>query len=276
MGRINPYNKTLSAPIPLALMEYKMLSDGAKLLYARLLMYAGQNGLCYPAIETLAKDLAKCPRTIINLLTELKDKGFMEWESPPKRNRIVGKTNKYFFLDHPVIVTALAQGKTGSHVQNLSPACAKSGVSHVHNHVSPHVKNLSHKEIINTRDNIRDSSEETFTWPDKDGRPGFRGRALGKVEGDEQESQVEDDRPGRLDLKPETRPQQEPLAPRNKVDWLIKKLEPIQATGAPPIERIKGKYGITTLYNLTRNQLETELSEYSYLWEDNVAAGCPF
>lgn len=88
-------------------MEFGGLSDGAKLLYARLCMYGGENGKCYPSQETLAKNLAKSPRQIIRLLKELETKGFIGWESPAEKKRVVGKTNHYFFLNHPVIVKAM-------------------------------------------------------------------------------------------------------------------------------------------------------------------------
>jgi hypothetical protein len=249
--RINPYNKTLAASIPCALMEYKRLSDGAKLLYARLVMYAGQNGLCYPAIETLAKDLAKSPRTIINLLTELKIKGFIEWESPPKRKRIAGKTNKYFFLDHPVIVAAIAQGKTAPHVKNLLPAYEESFTSPCEKScISPYEESFTQRDNINTRDNIRDSGEEIFTWPD--------------------ESQAKEDKPCGVALKPET-PKTFSLTKGE-----IKDLTALIRKKGQTVTRITRHYRIKSLAELTLNQFEEikGLSDYSnYDWDYMFSTG---
>jgi DNA-binding transcriptional MocR family regulator len=83
-------------------MSYTGLSLGAKLLWARLAQYAGQDGACYPSQKRLASDLGLSDRQIRRLISELNSKGFLEKEAPPYKEQIQGKTVKYFFLHHPI------------------------------------------------------------------------------------------------------------------------------------------------------------------------------
>jgi len=51
----NPHLAFLGVFVPLGLLPFPGLSVHAKLLYGRLMMYAGRDGLCNPALETLSK-----------------------------------------------------------------------------------------------------------------------------------------------------------------------------------------------------------------------------
>lgn len=100
--RFNPWHQFVGSFIPNCLMSYTGLSLGAKLLWARLAQYAGQDGACYPSQQRLAFDLGLSVRQIRRLISELSTKGFLEKEAPAYKDQIQGKTVKYFFLHHPV------------------------------------------------------------------------------------------------------------------------------------------------------------------------------
>jgi len=98
----NPYGLLKGAYIPNAIMKNPELSYPAKILYARLLQYAGNNGVCYPAIETLAEEIAASKQYVIKLLKELESKSFIKRQKPTGKEKLLHKTNRYFFLWHPV------------------------------------------------------------------------------------------------------------------------------------------------------------------------------
>lgn len=100
--RFNPYRHFVGSFIPNCLMSYPGLSLGAKLLWARLAQYAGQNGACYPSQQRLASDLGLSVRQIRRLISELVSKEFLEKEAPAYKDQIQGQTVKYFFLLHPI------------------------------------------------------------------------------------------------------------------------------------------------------------------------------
>jgi hypothetical protein len=94
--RINPYRLFVGSFIPNWLLRRAEVSPGAKLCYARLCQYAGDNGRAFPAQPTLAEELGVKQRQVRNLLSELKKCNLIEAE----RNGL-GQSNDYFFLKHP-------------------------------------------------------------------------------------------------------------------------------------------------------------------------------
>jgi len=104
MGRINPYKKFNGIHIPegLTKIPVSQLSHGAKVCYGRLARYAGENGFCYPKIETLAKEIGVERRAVGNYIEELKKFGLIE-----TKRRGLNKSNYYFFLDNVVLRDAL-------------------------------------------------------------------------------------------------------------------------------------------------------------------------
>jgi DNA-binding transcriptional ArsR family regulator len=93
--RINPYRLFVGSFVPNWLLERTDISDSAKLLYARLSQYAGENGFAFPLIETLAKETGASVATVKRGLTELKEHGLIE-----SQQRGLGQSNVYFFLAH--------------------------------------------------------------------------------------------------------------------------------------------------------------------------------
>lgn len=65
--------------IPLAISRNRELTQTAKLLYGRLLLFAGKNGSCTPSHETLAAEIGIMPRQIRNALAQLSDFGLVDW-----------------------------------------------------------------------------------------------------------------------------------------------------------------------------------------------------
>ena len=65
------------AVIPVSILENKSLSANAKLLYAEILALSKKSGLCYATNAYLGDILALSPRTIPDLLQELKGNGLV-------------------------------------------------------------------------------------------------------------------------------------------------------------------------------------------------------
>lgn len=127
--QFNPYKLFVGSFIPNALLRYKGLSFGAKLTYARLSQYAGQDGQCFPKQETLADELGSSLSAIKRFIKELVDKQFINKKIPNGQDRFMHKTIRYSFLWHdcfkenfsPQPKTDLsAQPKTGQPKTDLS------------------------------------------------------------------------------------------------------------------------------------------------------------
>jgi len=67
----NPFRLFTGIFIPDVMVRSTSISPGAKLTYARLTRYAGQDGKCYPAVETLATEIALSARQAQRYLAEL-------------------------------------------------------------------------------------------------------------------------------------------------------------------------------------------------------------
>ncbi len=90
----NPYKKFTGVFIPDWLLQSECCSLNAKLVYALLCKYAGENGSCYPKQSTLAEKLKTSRRSIVNYINELVECELIE------RNRTI-QNNTYLFLVHP-------------------------------------------------------------------------------------------------------------------------------------------------------------------------------
>ena len=96
----NPYKKFVGSFIPNWLLCRKEVSQGAKLCFARLAQYAGRDGLAFPMMETLAKELGVSRQQISTYLNQLEKYKLV------KRKRIgLGKSNTYYFLEHEWFTT---------------------------------------------------------------------------------------------------------------------------------------------------------------------------
>jgi hypothetical protein len=99
MKRFNPYKVFNGVFIPEAIIKLPIdkLSHGAKICYGRLLRFAGEDGKCYPKIETLAVEIGVGEESAKLYLRELKDFGLIEAE-----RQGLGLSNVYFFLWHDI------------------------------------------------------------------------------------------------------------------------------------------------------------------------------
>jgi len=53
----NPFRLFTGIFIPESLVRSNLVSPGAKMAYGRLARYAGQDGRCFPAVETLGQEI---------------------------------------------------------------------------------------------------------------------------------------------------------------------------------------------------------------------------
>lgn len=74
----NPYKAHNGALIPDPMMSYTNISNLSKIVWAKLVQYSGENGICYPSQKRLAKDTATSLKSIQRVIKELKDEGFIE------------------------------------------------------------------------------------------------------------------------------------------------------------------------------------------------------
>ena len=94
------------APIPLKIMRRTDLSANAKLLYARLVLFVGENDTAWPSRETLANELGIHLASVKRALNELSLAGLIE------RQQQRGRTNEYRLFEE--IKTNVAHIRAGS------------------------------------------------------------------------------------------------------------------------------------------------------------------
>lgn len=93
---INPYKKFHGSFIPEWLERLTGISGGAKICYARLARYAGENGYAFPKIETLAEAIGVSERQVRRYITQLEEINLIEVKQIG-----FGRANRYYFLEHP-------------------------------------------------------------------------------------------------------------------------------------------------------------------------------
>jgi hypothetical protein len=79
-SEVDEASRGLFVQVPLVVLHDRSVSHAAKLAYARLLLYAGRDGLCNPAQETLAAEVCLRPRQVRTVLSELKARGWITWK----------------------------------------------------------------------------------------------------------------------------------------------------------------------------------------------------
>ena len=91
--RYNPYKLFHGAFIPNWLLQRSDISPGAKLLFARLAQFAGEDGRAWPSQEALGKEIGVSDRQVRTYLHELLLAQIIEGE-----RRGLTQTNRYYFL----------------------------------------------------------------------------------------------------------------------------------------------------------------------------------
>ena len=79
-GDVRPCNAPEFVAIPYAVFRDACLSHAAKLVYGRLKLYSGKNGLCYPKHATLAREVDLSERQLRTVLAELRSAGWIDWK----------------------------------------------------------------------------------------------------------------------------------------------------------------------------------------------------
>ena len=119
MEYINPYKLFVGSFIPNWLLKMTTVSQGAKLCYARLCQYAGQDGKCYPLIPTLAQEIGVKERQAKRYLVELREQKLIH-----AIRRGLGLNNDYYFLRHPAMfsdVPTEVSDVTSPEVSDVTP-----------------------------------------------------------------------------------------------------------------------------------------------------------
>jgi DNA-binding transcriptional MocR family regulator len=91
-----PWKQFLGSLVPEWLERRQEVHPIGKLLYGRLMRYAGQDGKAFPRQATLASDIGVTTSTVQKHLKKLKDLGLIR-----VRQRGLNGPNEYFFLTHP-------------------------------------------------------------------------------------------------------------------------------------------------------------------------------
>ena len=82
--------------IPNRILENPDLTLGARMTYAMLLKYAWQDNFCFPAQESVARDLGVTDRSVRTFLTELRDHRLIDW-----KQRGLNRPNIYYLKRLP-------------------------------------------------------------------------------------------------------------------------------------------------------------------------------
>ena len=99
----NPFKRYYTLQIPEGVARYRGLSPGAKVVYGRLYRYAGQKGVAFPAVETLAEEVGLGTRQTQTYIAELQAEDFIHVKRQYRKGAI------FEFEDHP----ALSKGEVG-------------------------------------------------------------------------------------------------------------------------------------------------------------------
>ena len=113
MRRINPYKLFVGSFIPSWIECRKELTSSAKLVYARLCRYAGENGVAFPKRETIGSELGMSLGLVKACINELKKHKLIE-----VNQRGLNRSNEYYFLEHKWMGLEL-DGYSGSRPDGL-------------------------------------------------------------------------------------------------------------------------------------------------------------
>jgi hypothetical protein len=162
-ARFNPWKRFNGVFVPLGLLAYPGLSDGAKLLYGRLCMYAGKQGICYAWRDTIAEDMGIHVGTVARQLNELTEAGFIR-----RVQRGRGRPAACEFLYHPALIGSERSGEAIAEMRQQnenqqSPGVAKMDLCCRENATQQSQKcDSTYKEDkIHLKDSLKDSSSSS-------------------------------------------------------------------------------------------------------------------
>jgi hypothetical protein len=168
---INPHRMFNGVFIPDWLCSREDVTMSAKLVYGRLLRYAGADGKCYPKTKTLMHECGISEKSLFNALNVLESNALI------KRDKDENKGNIYYFLAHrwmnntgtEKVDTSNNGGNTDSNiiqntVKNDTDPTVKNTATDCKNYSTPTVKitatdckNYSRSIIRNKESHIRES-----------------------------------------------------------------------------------------------------------------------
>lgn len=98
------------------------LTAAAKLVYERLVRFAGRDGACFPSQERLGFELGITERQIRRLLTVLEAAGLIRWQTGGRTRGGRPKAARYEFLWHPVFDRSVSPVSTPAEPPSTGPA----------------------------------------------------------------------------------------------------------------------------------------------------------
>lgn len=153
----NPYKLFTGIFIPEALVRYRGLSPGGKLVYGRFARYAGEDGGCWPAIPTLAAEIGIGTTQTRIYVHELKKKRFIAIEERP------GTSGIYKFLWHEAFAGAIGD-------RRKAPPLRKTGGAPLRKTVPPPLRKTGDEENHHQESQVKEShlgEKQVFTFEQK-------------------------------------------------------------------------------------------------------------
>ena len=258
----NPYKMHVGSHIPNAILRLRELSFGAKLVFARLGQYAGEDGRCFPKQETLANELGSSLTAIKRFLNELVDKQFIVKETPKGQDRYMHKTIRYFFCWHECFEENFSpQSETDLSPKRTSPQ-SEIGLSA---QSETDLSNLRESKKEKKRKRIKErapKSKTSFsTNQDKSPSPPIGGTPPPKVSGSENQ-------PSKSDISESLNPSINSNIHKKSETPLKHQINPLK-TGNSQIPQ-------TTILNPTNNNREIRLVELLYRERTEKFPDIPF
>jgi len=96
----NPKGLFVGSFIPDVISKSKLLTSTDKLIYGRLMRYAGDDGICYPKQTELAEECGVSESAVIKSIANLLQNDLIVVEKPTGIERIKHFRNKYYFAWH--------------------------------------------------------------------------------------------------------------------------------------------------------------------------------
>tara|TARA_R110002110_G_scaffold147910_1_gene338870 strand:- start:6005 stop:6748 length:744 start_codon:yes stop_codon:yes gene_type:complete len=105
--RISDYG--MFAPLPLSILKRTDLSGNGKLVYARLLLFAGENGQAFPSRDTLSKEVGISIASVKRAIAELANLNLLT-----RKQRGHNRSNIYALTPTPLVGQICTTGRVKS------------------------------------------------------------------------------------------------------------------------------------------------------------------
>lgn len=166
--RINPFKRFNGLFIPELIYQCRDLTATAKLVYGRLLRYAGERGVAYPKQQTIADELGVSERSVRNALKALIDIKLIERD---RGDRLNHEADRYYFLDPDSLDSQLPIEPAKSAA--TEPAKSAAPLKESHNTEESH-KEKAKKKPVNAK--YHKEAVESAAIPEFLNHPSFYGQ----------------------------------------------------------------------------------------------------